>query len=498
MGHIQIKLGSLFLILGLMTSWAGAQENEGFWIKAGPTYRGGMKVKVSGSSYTQEQGVHAARASHGSSPATPKVNDSLRIGDRTFEDGYVKKDSATGIGDDLTWYWGYDNASQYNVINQTLSFHNTYERDGGTSTRTSVGTLRSGALNDDESVDGIGFDLAGGYVFPSENNVRFGLSMGFSGNWNSGAKLNGSTYSEQITTERFRLKDTVRETYVYNVAGVAMPAAGHQGTYDGPLGNPPVIPSPTIPTRPSSASAAIVESASGRRISSSSWTAANQVNMEVDSSMLGFWVGPQLVVQANEVLSLHVTPRISLNYVDVDVSRNEQFIATYANGTREVLQSWHDKKNDSDWLFGLGVTLGLDLDFGNGFFAGAWGGYEWMSDDVKVDVGPNTIKMEAGNYALGLVLGYRFGASAQADSNVGWDVAAMMMQVREDFLQAEQARLSGKQMYDRLHAWGAQQDSPEKVKQVLAVLKRDYPEQYQQLVAYVTERRTAQAAATNW
>ncbi len=53
------------------------------------------------------------------SPATTPHGDPYN-----YADGYVYPD-ISGSGDGLTWYWGYDSASQVNLANNTVSFGNT-------------------------------------------------------------------------------------------------------------------------------------------------------------------------------------------------------------------------------------------------------------------------------------------------------------------------------------------------------------------------------------
>ena len=66
---------------------AYAVQAADWWFQAGPVYRTGMAVRVSGSSYTQTQGLHAA-------PPVPPA-DSETYADRTYDDGYVKLDPGT-------------------------------------------------------------------------------------------------------------------------------------------------------------------------------------------------------------------------------------------------------------------------------------------------------------------------------------------------------------------------------------------------------------------
>ena len=486
---------------------AVAQQDGGFWMKAGPGYRGGMKLELSGSSYTQLEGVHAANP-YRSSSAVPEARDS-GYGDRVFADGYVKRDAGTGnpnsIDPSLTWNWGYNNASQYNYIEESLSFHR-YSEAVGSSRRTSRTTLSDGVFDADDTVSGWGVDVAMGYLFPSEGNVKFGLVFGLSGAWNENAKFNTSTYSEQIKEEKFSVRHSITDTYVYDVLGINMPGAGHAGTYDGPFDNPPVIPSPVIPNAPSSIRRN-VDSVS-KRTSSSTWTAQNYIHMEVDSDLYGLRLGPQLILQAGENLSFHITPHVSVNYADVKVERIERFTAVYGDGRTETLRTWHDKESEKDFLFGAGIMVGMDVEFGNGVFAGIWGGYDWMSDEVEVQAGPNTVSFDGSGYIVGLMLGYRFGGTSgypsspldQVAVRLGFDPLTTMMQVREDYhTEMAQQTATGKQLYDRLSAWLQTSPEPEKVKRLLVLMKQNHPEKFVVLMDYANSKRPeTYAAAVVW
>lgn len=46
-------------------------------------------------------------------------------------------------------------------------------------------------------------------------------------------------------------------------------------------------------------------------------------------------------------------------------------------------------------MLGAGVTCAIQMAFANGLFAGAWGGYEWLQDNITVDVEPTTVDVDA-------------------------------------------------------------------------------------------------------
>ena len=139
------------------------------------------------------------------------------------------------------------------------------------------------------------------------------------------------------------------------------------------------------------------------------WTNHNQIDMAVDTDVYSLWLGPQIKMQAGGIFSLHVTPRVSINYVDVGVERRETFVRDYVGGESVQLQSWSDRGSESDLIFGAGITGGVDMEFENGLFAGLWGGYEWLSDEVSVDVGPGAVDVDASGYMAGASIGIKFG-----------------------------------------------------------------------------------------
>ena len=361
----------------------GSAFAEGWWLKGGPVYRGGMEVEAEGSSRVQDLGVHAA----GNLGDPSSVGNANRYDDRTYDDGYVKRDPGTGnpgsIDPDLTWYWGYDNASQYDSGRDTLTFHQTGAEG--------YSEVLNTTFTDDDKMDGYGAELVAGRPLADIGRLTLDVCVGLQGLWGMNANLSGSTYQEGVG--RMHVTDT------YDVSGVNMPGAGHEGTYDGPFDSPPVIPSPLIPNMPESRSSRLVDS---------QWTAENQINMDVESELYNLWLGSRLALALGERFSVHITPKISANYVNVDVDRSETFVATYADGSTATLNSWSDTGSESKWLFGAGATAGADVQFGNGYFAGIYGGYEWVADEVDVTVGPNTVSVDMSGYTAGVQAGKRF------------------------------------------------------------------------------------------
>ena len=85
--------------------------NEG-WTRH---FRLGALVGVNIDAEFKMSGQFSVSGSQPGTPGQPGV-------DHIYDDGYVRVDE-TGNAQGLTSYWGYNNASQYDPVAQTLTFH---------------------------------------------------------------------------------------------------------------------------------------------------------------------------------------------------------------------------------------------------------------------------------------------------------------------------------------------------------------------------------------
>ncbi|MCZ7638474.1 MAG: hypothetical protein M5U12_21955 [Verrucomicrobia bacterium] len=161
-----------------------------------------MAARVSGSSYTQAQGLHAA-------PPVPPA-DSETYADRTYDDGYVKLDPGTANpeavgGPGLTWNWAYDRAEQYDAPAGLLSFRRSYER-------AAVPAL-DGAAGGHGDLDGFGVTVQAGRTLHRSGRWSFDLGVAFQGVWGLDATLSSTAYAEDIgrldLTDRFDVAGAV-------------------------------------------------------------------------------------------------------------------------------------------------------------------------------------------------------------------------------------------------------------------------------------------------
>jgi hypothetical protein len=148
----------------------------------------------------------------------------------TYDDGYVRVDdtgnavpfdSTTGNG--VTANWGYNNASQYDAVAETLTFH------GSTSYTTSF-TSRDDAPQ-------LGFDLAYGGSFRQWERLAIGWEFGF--NWT----LIDSKDKRALAGSIDRVEDA------YPTTGTSpFPGAGYRGTFSS-AGHPVIDDAPTRTTQ---------------------------------------------------------------------------------------------------------------------------------------------------------------------------------------------------------------------------------------------------------
>jgi hypothetical protein len=362
---------------------------QGWWLEGGPVYRGGMTLKVGGSSYAQQMSLHDPSASGPLSPPGG-IGPASGYGDRIYDNGYVKLDPGTGKPESLdpntTWYWGYNNAGQYNAEANSLSF----QRQGAAG----YTVLTDRPMSAKDEPWGAGLQLALGLPLKQSGEWTLDLCFGLQGIWGGQSKIQASNYREDVR------QITVTDTYDTSGIGAGgFPGAGFHGTYLGPFDNPPVIPSPVIPNIPGSRSPSTSAALS---------TSADTVSLEVDQNIYQMSVGPQVGYEVSKDVRLSLRPTISVNVIDVEARRSEVFVQQPAAGPSAVVNRWSNHESQMDVFFGLGVTGSANVEMGKGYYASVFGGYEWVSQKVEFTVGPNTVSFDGSGYVIGVTLGKRF------------------------------------------------------------------------------------------
>ena len=363
-----IGLSAMVIGAGLLplTSHAGD-----WWIMGGPALRGGMDVKITGSSYAQMQGLNT--------DAGVGIGNANAYGDRTYDNGYVRGDSSLGGGivPNTTWNWGYNNAGQYNAGAGTLA----YQKSG----IPRYSSLANGGGGLDNSMTGGGFQIMAGVPLKESGRWTVDLVFGFQGIW-SDAKLHENAGYVNIN-----------DTYdVSAIPSGSFPGAGHHGTYGGPFDPAATPPYTIIPNQPASRTATPAAPALAG--------AQSGINFEINQGFYQLNLGPQVGWKISKKLKLDVRPTVSMNIVDANVDRSETFMLGDGSGA----QTWKDSADKCDVLFGLGINGGIDWQLGKSWFIGVTGGYDWVMNKLNVQVGPNNVALDASGWTVGLNFGKNF------------------------------------------------------------------------------------------
>jgi hypothetical protein len=131
-----------------------------------------------------------------------------------YDDGYVRVDQ-TGNSGGLTSYWGYNNSSQYNAAQQTLTMHSVTSY---TPTAGSNSTKDGGAFP--------GFEMAYGDNLWYWKHARVGWELGF------------GLLPIKITDTHPMAASINQSSYTFDASGFVMPGAPYKG---GSSGQGPVI-----------------------------------------------------------------------------------------------------------------------------------------------------------------------------------------------------------------------------------------------------------------
>ena len=351
-----------------------------------------MQFHVSGSSYVQTLNVHGAPKPL-AVPASVGAADAAA--DRAYDNGYVRLDPGTlnpnavgGMG--YTWNWAYDSAGQYNATANTMALSKL-----GAPGYTSLG---GSAVEGQDAALGAGLQLRGLVPLHASGPWTFSLAVGFQGIWGAESNFRMSTYGERISQlqvrDTYNVADAVHPTYGF--PGPRTTSGGYAGTYDGPAGGASswVGGYPVIGNIPNA-----------RQVTQQDlYYAQNDISFRCETSFYELTLSPRISYALSRVFTCHATPELGVAYVDVSTDRSEYF----RTSTGGLLASWQDHASAGQFRFATGITGGVDADLGHGYYAGAYGGYEWVLEDVSLASGPNTISLNPSGFVAGLVLGKKF------------------------------------------------------------------------------------------
>lgn len=214
-----------------------------------------------------------------------------------YDDGYVFTDISGNAGNQ-TWYWGYDNSSQVNTANHTISFDRT--------TTIAPGRI-PGDVGGNESDDSshLGAELTYNYEIGQKadwHHLRYGLEAAI--NYMPVDFSSSASYSTKFGVTH--ITDIYSYTPGTTPPGYEVPGElPYQGTFQGPnflLNVPPVS---SVSTMLSSATFLIQQKFNG--------------------NLWGFRLGPYLELPLSEHWSAHLSGGLAVGLLDADVSWQETF-----------------------------------------------------------------------------------------------------------------------------------------------------------------------------
>jgi hypothetical protein len=342
--------------------------------------------------------------------------DNNELSGRTFDNGYVLPDYWTGDASllegpaperyGMTWNWGVDHADQYHYDggnNPTLTFH----IDPGIAVVEGDGTMTGSSRNQDSGmpVDGIEIklnrllhtwvrDSDGAGTEPSYTNTDLDMVVRLA--WFPTRQQRYQRSSRQQVL-------AVREVYTYEdyyggSDAVGGPYPPLDVPYAGAAGNETDA-GPLIPVAP------VSSRQSTQRIGS----LHNSLSLRSDVWRLRGAVGLEVVKPFSKRLRLHLSPQFVLEVVNMDVERTETVTYTNAkSGQSTTVAAQVDRNSKTTLVPGLLLSAGLDYRFTENWFLHGAFGWEWLTKNPSVRVGPNRVRFDLEGGEFNLALGRRF------------------------------------------------------------------------------------------
>ena len=392
----------------LLTLWmCSAAVCFGRWyFEAGPWMRSDMEMKVNDGSRAAEQGVRAAvpgtRGGRASIPAPAAEDDGTAQVLRQFDNGYVGPSAwawAQTLG--ISQYFGYDSASQYDAAASTLAF--TRSASASDTQRRTVTQVSYGSAGwtGSRDLDASGFLITLGRMLMSESRFDAGLQVQLG--WLDGIEAsfhNRTAWEQQVkwTTYESQVSRAQSYNYVYDTLGAPVPAAPYSMTDPGGVG-------PMIADRPSAIvpGAGSEESFSERAVRRQTAMARSRVDMDAEIDALVLVFGPRMIFRPADRLLFLVQCGATLNLLDASFSRTE----TFAWEDGRVIQSWSDRRDRQQWLWGAGVSAGIQYDVNESLYLFVSAGYDWV-ESHEFKFGSSRIEVDLSGVQASAGVGIRF------------------------------------------------------------------------------------------
>ena len=317
----------------------------------------------------------------GDSLIMPPIGSVDEYADRSYDDGFVNE-SAITADNGMTWYWGYDEASQ--ISGSELMMHAT-----GSESVYQAGPADGSRYSDDDDLDGFApqFDLN---IYPEHR--PFGIS----------SILISLSYSSVDTSFGFsnfggsqlQRNYLVNYTDTYDLGELASdpPSAPYEGSEGGP--------GPSIPNQP------VRRDVERQLVGTDGAGYGNSIHSDLDLSALSLAIGPTFEGSWENRWRWQVAAGTTLTVYDYEVSQNETLTATGTGGT-QTLQRWRD--SDSGTRFGLGLFLrgSVLYELNDGWFTSGFLQVE-TGQSFDLDAGPASFEVEPDGFSLGIGIGRAF------------------------------------------------------------------------------------------
>ncbi len=350
---------------------------------------------------------------------TPSLTypDNHATGGRTFDNGYVLPDYWTGDATLLdgtnperygtTWNWGVDEAGQYDYDggnHPTLTFRidNSEAVTEGDATMTGS----RGKQESDMPVDGIELKL---------NRL---LHEWVKENDRPGPEPSDKVLNMDLIL-RLALFSMKEQTFQRSSAGQPVHAVSEVYTYNDYYGGSGAVGGPFPPldvpysgsygTATAAGPLVPVTPASSRRISQLMGTIRNNMAIRSELWRLRGAAGLEFVKPFTRRLSLFVSPQLVLEVVNMDVERTESITYTRSDsGQTSTVAARADRESKTTVVPGLLLSTGVDYRFAGNWFLSAGLGWEWLTEDPSVRVGPNRVRFDLEGGEFNLALGRMF------------------------------------------------------------------------------------------
>ncbi len=210
-----------------------------------------------------------------------------------YDNGYVLTDISGNAGNQ-SWYWGYDNSSQVNTADNTISFDRT----------TVPGRMPAGGADRSDDSARLGAELAYSYEIGTKEDwhgFRYGIE----------AAINYMPIEFSANTQNSVMLTRLTDTYSYT-PGTTPPGYGesselpYQGTFQGPnfvINVPPV----------SSVSTLVPG-------------ATFLIQQKFDANLWGIRIGPYVEMPLSKRWSLHLSGGLAAGLLDGNASWRETFV----------------------------------------------------------------------------------------------------------------------------------------------------------------------------